>query len=157
MAIYSEYLIYLKNKSLMITTMEKKRYEPWEELPEANLKKVRALTEAVHSATDSKEYNLQTDTTKVPGQNWACVSFVSPSGNQKNTNMGMKIRGVFDLHSEAVEYVKRLIRLDPVFDIYICEMYDWCLIPPDPDKISNQEYQEEELNKIITQGGIDKC
>jgi hypothetical protein len=67
-----------------------KKYEPWEELPEENLKKVRALTEAIHTATDSVEYNLATDTIKVPGQNWACVSFVSPQSNQKNNLIGMK-------------------------------------------------------------------
>jgi hypothetical protein len=96
------------------------------------------------------DYNLSTDPIKVPGQNWACVSFVSPDSNQKSKSMGMKIRGVFDLHSEAEDYVKRLIKLDPVFDIYICQMYDWCLVPPDPEKITNQTYQNEELNNIIS-------
>jgi hypothetical protein len=95
------------------------------------------------------EYNLATDPIKVPGQNWACISFVSPDSNQKSKSLGMKIRGIFDLHSEAVEHVKRLIKLDPAFDIYICEMYNWCLVPPDPEKISDQTYQNEELNKIV--------
>jgi excinuclease UvrABC nuclease subunit len=130
---------------------DKKKYEPWEELPEKNLERVRKLTEATHKATDSMEHNLATDPIKVPGQNWACVSFVSPDSNQKNKSLGMKIRGVFDLHSEAEDYVKRLIKLDPLFDIYICQMYDWCLVPPDPEKITNQTYQNEELNKIVSE------
>jgi len=133
------------------TESDKKKYEPWEELPEKNLERVRKLTEAAHKATDNIDYNLATDPIKVPGQNWACVSFVSPESNQKNKSLGMKIRGVFDLHSEAEEYVKRLIKLDPVFDIYICQMYDWCLVPPDPEKINNQTYQNEELNKIVSE------
>jgi excinuclease UvrABC nuclease subunit len=132
-------------------TTNTKRYEPWEELPQKNLDRVNKLTEATHKAVDNIEVNLATDVIKVPGQNWACVSFVSPDGNQKNKQMGMKIRGVFDQHSEAVEYVKRLIRLDPTFDIYVCDMYNWCLIPPDPEKISDQTYQNEELNKIISE------
>jgi len=131
--------------------MESKKYEPWEELPEKSLEKVRVLTDAIHAATDNVEYNLATDTIKVPGQNWACVSFVSPVSNQKNNALGMKIRGVFDLQEEAVDYVKRLIRLDPTFDIFICEMYNWCLVPPDPEKINDQVYQNEELNKIISE------
>jgi excinuclease UvrABC nuclease subunit len=126
-----------------------KRYEPWEELPQKNLDKVKKLTEATHTAINNIEVNLATDVIKVPGQNWVCVSFVSPDGNQKSKQMGMKIRGVFDQHSEAVEHVKRLIRLDPAFDIYVCEMYNWCLIPPDPEMINDQTYQNEELNKII--------
>jgi excinuclease UvrABC nuclease subunit len=129
----------------------KKKYEPWEELPDKNLERVKVLTEATHKAIDNIDTNLATDIIKVPGQNWACVSFVSPDGNQKNKQLGMKIRGIFDQHSEAVEHVKRLIRLDPVFDIYICEMYNWCLIPPDPEKIADQTYQNEELNKIVSE------
>ena len=130
----------------------KQRLEPWDEkLSEKSTEKVKLLTEVTHKATDNMEYNLATDVIKVPGQNWVCVSFVSPDGNQKNKNMGMKIRGVFDQHSEAVEHVKRLIRLDPAFDIYVCEMYNWCLIPPDPEKITDQTYQNEELNKIVSE------
>ena len=129
----------------------KTRYEPWQELPEKNLRKINALTEAMHKATDSIEYNLATDTIKVPGQNWACVSFVSPSGNQKCGSIGMKIRGVFDQQHEATEYVKRLIRLDPTFDIYVCDMYNWCLVPPDPEHVGNQTYQDETLNTIISE------
>lgn len=129
----------------------KKKYEPWEELPEKNLEKVKILADAAHKATDNIEVNLATDVLKVPGQNWACVSFVSPDGNQKNKQMGMKIRGIFDQHSEAVDHVKRLIKLDPSFDIYVCEMYNWCLIPPDPERIADQTYQNKELNKIISE------
>ena len=128
-----------------------KRLEPWDELPDKNLKKVEALTDAVHKATDSKEYNLSTDPIKIPGQNWACLSFVSPTGSQKCTAIGMKIRGIFDQHSEAVEHVKRLIRLDPTFDIYICSMYDWCLVPPDPETIADQTYQDETLNTLVSE------
>jgi hypothetical protein len=28
-------------------------------------------------------------------------------------------------------------------------MYNWCLVPPDPEKIKDQNYQNEELNKIV--------
>ena len=131
--------------------MENKRLDPWDELPEDKLAKVRALTEAIHKATDSKEANLETDTIKVPGQNWACVSFVSPTSNQKCQSIGMKIRGCFEHRDEAVEHVKRLIRLDPTFDIFICDMYNWCLVPPDPEMVSDQTYQDETLNGIISE------
>ena len=129
----------------------KKRLDPWDELPEDKLAKVRAVTEAIHKATDSMEANLETDTIKVPGQNWACVSFVSPTSNQKCQSIGMKIRGCFEYREEAVEYVKRLIRLDPTFDIFICDMYNWCLVPPDPEKIADQTYQDQTLNSIISE------
>jgi len=128
----------------------KKRLEPWDELDEKGIRKVHVLTDAAFQATNTKEVNLATDPIKVPGQNWACVSFVSPDGNQKNkSSIGMKIRGVFDTREEATAYVQRLIRLDPMFDIYVCDMYNWCLVPPDPEMVNDQNYQDETLNKII--------
>jgi excinuclease UvrABC nuclease subunit len=131
--------------------MDKKRLDPLDELSDESLRKVRILTDEIHKATDNMEYNLQTDSMKVPGQNWACVSFVSPSGNQKNKHLGMKIRGVFETNEEAFDYVKKLIRIDPTFDIFVCEMYNWCLVPPDPEMITNQTYQDETLNSIISE------
>ena len=131
--------------------MTSNRIEPWSELSEKSLKKVKAVTTAMHKATDNMEYNLATDTLKVPGQNWACVSFVSPDGNQKCGAIGMKIRGVFDQQAEAVAHVKRLIKLDPTFDIFVCDMYNWCLVPPDPEKVADQTYQDETLNSIISE------
>ena len=73
------------------TKEPKTRLDPWDELPTTALKKVNILTEAAFKATNSIEVNLATDPIKVPGQNWACVSFVSPTGNQKNGSIGMKI------------------------------------------------------------------
>ena len=125
------------------------RLEPWDELPADKLAKINAITDAIHKATDNIDANLDTDTIKVPGQNWACVSFVSPSSNQKCQSIGMKIRGCFGHHKEAEDHVKRLIKLDPTFDIFICDMYNWCLVPPDPEKISDQTYQDQTLNTII--------
>ena len=133
-------------------TDPKKRLEPWDELSEKSLKKVNALTDAVFNATNSMEANLATDPIKVPGQNWACVSFISPTSNQKHSgSIGMKIRGVFDTREEATSYVQRLIRLDPVFDIYICDMYNWCLVPPDPEMVGDQHYQDETLHNIVSE------
>jgi hypothetical protein len=97
------------------------------------------------------EVNLTTDVLKVPSQNWALVSFVSPTSNQKNASIGMKLRGVFDTREEATEHIKRLIKLDPMFDIFICEMYNWCLVPPDPELIADQNYQDETLNKLVSE------
>jgi hypothetical protein len=128
-----------------------KRLEPWDELPADKLKKIEIVADAMHKATDSIEVNLATDVLKVPSQNWALVSFVSPNSNQKSTSIGMKIRGVFDTREEANEHIKRLIKLDPMFDIFVCEMYNWCLVPPDPELIADQTYQDEMLNSLVSE------
>jgi hypothetical protein len=128
-----------------------KRLEPWDELPPECLKRVQVATDAIHKATDSMEANLATDSLKVSGQNWFLASFVSPQGNQKNDHYGIKVRGVFNEYSEAVEHVKRLIKIDPKFDIFICSMYEWCLAPPDPEKLADKNYQDETLNKMLSE------
>ena len=30
-------------------------------------------------------------------------------------------------------------------------MYNWCLVPPDPEKIADQTYQDQTLNSIISE------
>lgn len=131
--------------------MSSTRLEPWDELPENKLKQINAVTDAIHKQTDNMEYNLATDPIKVPGQNFILVSFVSPTANQKCAFMGMKISGAFDKYEEALEHVGRLMKLEPTFDVFICSMYDWCLIPPDPELIKDQKHQDETLNKIISE------
>jgi len=127
-----------------------KKLEPWDELSPEALAKINKITDAVHKATDNMDYNLATDTLKVPGQNWVLVSFVSPTSNQKNSSIGMKIRGVFETREEATDHVQRLMRIDPLFDVYVCDMYNWCLVPPDPEKIQDQNYQNEQLNSLVS-------
>ena len=92
---------------------------------------------------------LDDDVLTVPGQAFALISFVSPESRQKNEKYGLKIRGVFGTRAEADAHVKRLQRTDPLFDIYLVDMYRWLLIPPDPNAIEDQEYQEDFLNKMV--------
>ena len=116
---------------------------PWDELSEKSLKKVEVLTEAVFNATNSIDLNLATDTVKVGGQNYACVSFVSPNSNQKCEMIGMKIRGVFDKAEDATSHCEIIRKSDPMFDVFVCDMYNWCLVPPPIDKIDDQNYQHK--------------
>lgn len=93
---------------------------------------------------------LEDDYVTVPGQLFALVSFVAPTGtNQRNDRFGMKIRGCFATRDEAHAHVKRLQQVDAVTDIYLVDMYKWLLIPPDPNALEDQEYQEEFLNNLI--------
>jgi len=131
-------------------TTETSRLNPWDELPADALRKVDALTEAAFQTVNTKEVTLATDPIKVPGQNYACVSYVSPEGKQKGKQLVQKIRGCFATVDECRSHIQRLIKLDPDFDIYICDMYDWCLIPPDPETCQDQNYQDEVLHSIIS-------
>lgn len=92
---------------------------------------------------------LQPDTIQIPGQRYALISVVSPEGNQKNDHCGVKIRGVFDDTESASMHAKKLQKTDPLFDVYLVELYKWLPIPPNSDLIENQEYQDGMLNKIV--------
>ena len=93
---------------------------------------------------------LTVDYLTIPGQLFACVSFVGPDLPQKNDLLGMKIRGCFPTRDEAAVHAKRLQKEDGVVDIYVVDMYKWLLIPPDREQISDVHYQNDKLEEIMT-------
>ena len=92
---------------------------------------------------------LEQDYLTVPGQLFACISFVGPDQPQKNEKLGMKIRGCFPSRDEAANHAKRLQKEDALVDIYVVDMYKWLLIPPDRDQIEDVHYQNEKLEEIM--------
>ena len=93
---------------------------------------------------------LTSDYLTVPGQLFACVSFVGPELPQKNDKFGMKIRGCFSTRDEAGTHAKRLQKEDAIVDIYVVDMYKWLLIPPDRAQIEDTHYQNEKLEEIMS-------
>ena len=93
--------------------------------------------------------SLEQDYTVVPGQLFACLSIVGPESPQKNDKFGIKIRGAFSTRDEAANHAKRLQKEDPIFDIYVVDLYKWLLIPPDPTKIEDVHYTNEKLEEIM--------
>jgi Family of unknown function (DUF5832) len=93
---------------------------------------------------------LTVDYTTVPGQLYACVSFVGPEQPQKNELLGMKIRGCFPDKESAAAHAKRLQREDATFDIYVVDMYKWLLIPPKSEAIDDVHYSNNKLEEIMT-------
>jgi hypothetical protein len=94
--------------------------------------------------------SLEQDYMTVPGQLFACVSFVGPDLPQKNEKFGMKIRGCFPTREEAGTHAKRLQKEDAIVDIYVVDMYKWLLIPPDREHIEDTHYQNDKLEEIMT-------
>ena len=92
---------------------------------------------------------LKPDEKKFPGQNYALISVVSPSSNQKSKACGVKIKGVFETTEIAQMEAKRLMQMDSTFDIFLVEVGKWLPIPPDRNMIESQEYQDSYLNDII--------
>jgi hypothetical protein len=94
--------------------------------------------------------SLEQDYLTVPGQLFACISFVGPDQPQKNEKLGMKIRGCFATRDEAAGHAKRLQKEDALVDIYVVDMYKWLLIPPDREQINDVHYQNEKLEEIMS-------
>jgi len=92
---------------------------------------------------------LTSDYLTVPGQVFACVSFVGPELPQKNEKLGMKIRGCFASREDAASHAKRLQREDGLVDIYVVDMYKWLLIPPDRANVDDAHYANEQLEEIM--------
>ena len=101
---------------------------------------------AIHYLKDNR---LKTISMPVPSQNYALISIVGPECPQKHDKFGIKLYGSFPTKDEAASHAKLLQKEDGTFDIYVVDMYQWLLIPPDRDKIDDVHYQEEKLEEIM--------
>ena len=96
----------------------------------------------------SKEVSADADTLTVPGQKFALMSFVSPDSNQKCKHIAMKLSGVFSSQEEAGKHAKRLMTINPLFDIFVVEMYNWAVVPPNTEELDS-EWGDEKLNALM--------
>jgi hypothetical protein len=67
----------------------------------------------------------------------------------RTTMRGIKVRGVFSSEAEASARAKRLQKADPSFNIYQGHVGKWMAWEPDPNKVGDQEYANEELNTLM--------
>ena len=86
----------------------------------------------------------------ISGQKFTCLSFLTDKKN-KIKIMGIKSRGNFDTYEKACEYASKLQKLDPYFHVYVGNVGQWLPFDPAPDsdKVENQEYANEQLNKLM--------
>lgn len=97
----------------------------------------------------SKEVYLDEDPIKVPGCNYAVISFLTPKGPQKCDTFGVKIRGSFDTYDQANAHAQRLAKLDSAFDIYVVDCYRWLTAAPDPNLLDKKVYNNPTLNTLM--------
>ena len=97
----------------------------------------------------TKEIDYLTEDKPLSGQNWVCLSFLSPEGVRNCKIRGIKVRGVFSTKEEADNRAKELQDEDPDFHIFVGEVGKWLAQDPDPNSVPDQEYREKELNKLM--------
>lgn len=85
----------------------------------------------------------------IKGQEWVCLSFVSPEGIKNCSVRGLKIRGVYAKKEEADKRANELRDIDPDFHVFVGEVGKWLPWDPDPNSANEQNYMEKELNDLV--------
>lgn len=99
---------------------------------------------------DINDY-LEKDSMRVPGQEYAIISVISPKSRQKADHLAVKIKGVFPNIDAAKQHAAKLQKIDDTFDLFVVEMYSWLLLPPETEKIGEKHYADEKLEELITE------
>jgi len=71
------------------------------------------------------------------------------SNSYRTSIRGVKVRGVFDTKREADIRAAVLQRQDALFDVFVGQIGYWCPWDPNPQKISDIEYLNNDLNKLV--------
>jgi len=71
------------------------------------------------------------------------------ANNFRTSVRGVKVRGVYDTKREADVRASVLQRQDPLFDVFVGQMGYWCPWDPNPQKIDDIEYMNNDLNKLV--------
>lgn len=69
--------------------------------------------------------------------------------NFQTTMHGLKVRGVYSTQEQANARAKALNKKDPYFNVYVADVGEWLPWDPEPEDIKDQEYQNDDLNKLM--------
>jgi hypothetical protein len=69
--------------------------------------------------------------------------------NFQTTRHGLKVRGVYSTQDQANARAKSLNKKDPYFNVYVADVGEWLPWDPEPDEVKDQEYQSDDLNKLM--------
>lgn len=102
------------------------------------------------SVKETAKSILEDDVVVPPGQVFVLVSVVGPEEPQKCDQFAVKIRGVFATRAEADAHIRKLQKFNNEVHIYIGDVGKWLPLPPKPDKIEDQKYSDEFLDRMMT-------
>ena len=69
--------------------------------------------------------------------------------NFQTTMHGLKVRGVYSTQEQATARAKALNKKDPYFNVYVADVGEWLPWDPEPEEVKDQEYQSDDLNKLM--------
>ena len=67
----------------------------------------------------------------------------------QTTMHGLKVRGVYSTQEQANAQAKALNKKDPYFNVYVADVGEWLPWDPEPEEVKDQEYQSDDLNKLM--------
>uniref|UniRef100_A0A6C0KMA7 Uncharacterized protein n=1 Tax=viral metagenome TaxID=1070528 RepID=A0A6C0KMA7_9ZZZZ len=111
-----------------------------EEFQQYTRKNVRELTQT--SLQDEYETFLFKNSAKLEEEFFKMNEF-------RTTIRGIKVRGVYSSEAEASVRAKRLQKSDPNFNVYMGAVGKWMAWEPDPNKVADSEYANEQLNTLM--------
>jgi hypothetical protein len=71
------------------------------------------------------------------------------ANNFQTTMHGLKVRGVYSSSEQATARAKALNKKDPYFNVYVADVGEWLPWDPEPEEVKDQEYQSDDLNKLM--------
>lgn len=129
--------------------------QDFENLPEVEISYDDNIDESSNQENEQTVSNKYTvvdhldEDAPIPGQNWVCLSFVSPEGIMNTKIRAVKIRGVFATEGEARNHAEELQKKDKYFDTFVGEVGKFLAWDPDPNTIKDVQYKDKKLNKIM--------
>jgi hypothetical protein len=128
-------------------------FDPNDELSPEEIAACEARANKHIEETNDKVLNLETSAIRTPGQNYVLLSFVGPGCAQKTEDLGMKVWGAFDTMENAKAHME-VIHKDidnKHYHIYVMSMYEWAVIPPKVEYMTDQHHHDEKLHEMITE------
>ena len=87
------------------------------------------------------------DHMRVGGQRYALVSAIQVKDHPNK--VAINIRGVFGSMDEAGAHAKKIADLDGKYDVFVTEMYNWAVYPPEVQDIKDKYYSDQVLQDIM--------
>lgn len=113
---------------------------------------VKLKTSLLAACTDEKvawsEFKNKFEDFRYRDEEKICEVF-DKANNFRTSVRGVKVRGVFDTKREADVRAAVLQRQDPLFDVFVGQIGYWCPWDPNPTKITDIEYLNTDLNKLV--------
>lgn len=136
-------------------SLDKKELKEDSEEVRKNLLHVEHLVEEFQEYTrknqkEIKQVNIQTEYEDFIHKNGERLEDEFFKQNEFRTTIrGIKIRGVFGSDQEAQLRAKRLQKIDPNFNVFMGAVGKWMAWDPEPSRVPNQEYANEQLNSLM--------